>query len=218
MYTQFLMEQIDEAESKDNAAIEPEVEDSKAGGKRKAGRAGGKNAKRQKPTSATQVCCTLTLISANAMCSYIMLSTMLVVSCGCCCFAASFPCLKHDSRFHQKLKKSQRMVCCTQFQVAVAFTARQSWRVFAGYAASHGRRDARLSTAGSKMAHLTLPEWPQWHAGRSDGPRQNCELCFIISMSHVMSNMPERLCNFIHGVIQVPANIKSTLSASCLGT
>lgn len=62
MYTQFLMEQIDEAESKDKAAIEPEAEDSKAGSKRKAGKAGGKNAKRQKPTSATQVCCSLVLL------------------------------------------------------------------------------------------------------------------------------------------------------------
>ena len=57
MYTQFLAEQMDEAESKDAAAIEPEVDDSKAGSKRKAGKAGGKNAKRQKPTTATQVRC-----------------------------------------------------------------------------------------------------------------------------------------------------------------
>lgn len=56
MYTQFLMEQIDDADSKDDAAAEAEAEDGKAGSKRKAGKAAGKNAKRQKPTSATQVC------------------------------------------------------------------------------------------------------------------------------------------------------------------
>lgn len=54
MYTQFLMEQMDD-ESKEEAAVEPESEDSKAGSKRKAGKAGGKTAKRPKPTTATQV-------------------------------------------------------------------------------------------------------------------------------------------------------------------
>lgn len=56
MYTQFLLEQITEAESKDEAAAEAEPEDGKAGSKRKAGKAAGKSAKRQKPMSATQVC------------------------------------------------------------------------------------------------------------------------------------------------------------------
>lgn len=57
MYTQFLMEQIDDAGSKDEAAVEAEAEDGKAGNKRKAGKAAAKNAKRQKPMSPTQVCC-----------------------------------------------------------------------------------------------------------------------------------------------------------------
>lgn len=54
MYTQFLMEQIDDAGSKDEAAVEAEAEDGKAGNKRKAGKAAAKNAKRQKPMSPTQ--------------------------------------------------------------------------------------------------------------------------------------------------------------------
>ena len=56
MYTQFLMEQMKEGDSKDEAVPEAEAEDGKVGSKRKAGRAADKNAKRQKPTSATQVC------------------------------------------------------------------------------------------------------------------------------------------------------------------
>lgn len=55
MYTQFLMEQMKEGDSKDEAAPEAEVEDGKVGSKRKAGKASGKSAKRQKPTAATQV-------------------------------------------------------------------------------------------------------------------------------------------------------------------
>lgn len=56
MYTQFLMEQMKEGDSKEEAAPEVEAEDGKVGSKRKAGKGAGKNAKRQKPTAATQVC------------------------------------------------------------------------------------------------------------------------------------------------------------------
>ena len=56
MYTQFLMEQMKEGDSKDEAAPEAEAKDGKVGSKRKAGKDAGKTAKRQKPTSATQVC------------------------------------------------------------------------------------------------------------------------------------------------------------------
>ena len=56
MYTQFLMEQMKEGDSKDETAPEAEAEDGKVGSKRKAGKTAGKAVKRQKPTSATQVC------------------------------------------------------------------------------------------------------------------------------------------------------------------
>ncbi len=55
MYTQFLMEHINVAGTTEEVVGEPEAENGKAGTKRKAGKAGGKNAKRQKPASPTQV-------------------------------------------------------------------------------------------------------------------------------------------------------------------
>ena len=58
MYTQFLMEHLNEANTGiEKTVAEPEAENGKAGSKRKAGKAGGKNAKRQKPASPTQVGC-----------------------------------------------------------------------------------------------------------------------------------------------------------------
>lgn len=53
MYTQFLMEHLNDASTAKEEVVE--AEDGKAGCKRKAGKAGGKNAKRQKATSPTQV-------------------------------------------------------------------------------------------------------------------------------------------------------------------
>ncbi len=53
MYTQFLMEHLNDASTATEEVVE--AEDGKAGSKRKAGKAGGKNAKRQKPASPTQV-------------------------------------------------------------------------------------------------------------------------------------------------------------------
>ncbi|DBA71579.1 TPA: hypothetical protein ACH3X2_001044 [Trebouxia sp. C0005] len=53
MYTQFLMEHLNDASAATEEVVE--AEDGKAGSKRKAGKAGGKNAKRQKPASPTQV-------------------------------------------------------------------------------------------------------------------------------------------------------------------
>jgi len=53
MYTQFLMEHLNDASTATEEVVE--AEDGKAGSKRKAGKAGGKNAKRHKPASPTQV-------------------------------------------------------------------------------------------------------------------------------------------------------------------
>ena len=57
MYTQFLLEQLNEARDTNEVVAETEPENGKAGSKRKTGKAGGKNAKRQKQNAtATQVC------------------------------------------------------------------------------------------------------------------------------------------------------------------
>ena len=53
MYTQFLMEHLNDASTATEEVVE--AEDGKAGSKRKAGKAGVKSAKRQKPASPTQV-------------------------------------------------------------------------------------------------------------------------------------------------------------------
>lgn len=57
MFSQFLMENLQsmQASSEADTAAEPEAASSKAGTKRKAGNAGGKAAKKQKPISATKV-------------------------------------------------------------------------------------------------------------------------------------------------------------------
>ena len=63
MYSQFLMENLQSFQNSElaekpeaDAEPEPEAPKGKAGSKRKAGKAGGKNAKKQKPLTATQVC------------------------------------------------------------------------------------------------------------------------------------------------------------------
>ena len=59
MYTQFLMEHLKDSQSKERPEAQPEAAEGKVGSKRKAGKGSKKNAKRQKPASATQVCCSL---------------------------------------------------------------------------------------------------------------------------------------------------------------
>ena len=61
MYSKFLSEHLNEASDAIGPEAEPQADDvstagGKAGSKRKAGKAGGKSAKRQKPASPTQVC------------------------------------------------------------------------------------------------------------------------------------------------------------------
>ena len=53
LYTQFLMEHLHDASTAKEEVVE--AEEGKAGTKRKAGKAGGKAAKRSKPASPTQV-------------------------------------------------------------------------------------------------------------------------------------------------------------------
>ena len=53
LYTQFLMEHLNDASTVSTETVEGE--EGQAGSKRKAGKAGGKAAKRQKPASPTQV-------------------------------------------------------------------------------------------------------------------------------------------------------------------